>query len=95
MGTLVAALSLGISGAAAVLTALTFGGPVYITFVLVIIWGAAVVPDSPQFSAIVADHTPPESVGSLLTFQASLGFLLTAFTVQAAPLVAEFFSSAD
>ncbi len=87
----VAAIALAISGLAAVLTALTFGGPVWLTFLLVLIWGAAVVPDSPQFSALVADFAPPEMVGSLLAFQASLGFLLTAFTVQMAPIVAEAF----
>ena len=85
----VAATALAISGSAAVLTALTFEGPVIVTFVLVLIWGAAVVPDSPQFSAIVSDHAPPDMVGSLLTFQASLGFLLAAATVQIAPFVAE------
>ena len=84
----VAAAALAASGIAAVLTALTFGGPPYLTFALVLIWGAAVVPDSPQFSAIVADNAPSEAVGSLLTFQASLGFLLTVLTVQLAPMVA-------
>lgn len=84
----VAAAALATSGAMAVLTAATFGGPVWLTLVLVIVWGAAVVPDSPQFSAIVADNAPPELAGSLVTFQASLGFLLTTFTVQAAPSVA-------
>ncbi len=77
------------SGAAAVLTAIAFGGPVWLTFALIVIWGAAVVPDSPQFSALVADHAPPELAGSLLTFQASLGFLMTTITVQAAPSIAE------
>lgn len=84
----VAAAALATSGAMAVLTAATFGGPVWLTLVLVVVWGAAVVPDSPQFSAIVADNAPPELAGSLVTFQASLGFLLTTFTVQAAPSVA-------
>lgn len=84
----VAAIALTVSGSAAVLTAVTFGGPVWVTFLLVIIWGAAVVPDSPQFSALVADFAPPELVGSLLTFQASMGFLLTSLTVQLAPLIA-------
>lgn len=87
----IAALSLAISGTAAILTALTFGGPIYLTFGLLIIWGAAVVPDSPQFSAIVADNAPADLVGSLLTFQASLGFLLTVLTVQMAPHVASAF----
>lgn len=87
----IAAAALIVSGSAAVLTALTFGGPVWLTFVLIVIWGAAVVPDSPQFSALVADFAPPELAGSLLTFQASLGFMMTTLTVQATPLVAEAF----
>jgi MFS family permease len=84
----VAATALLISGTAAIATALTFGGSVWITLVLIVIWGAAVIPDSPQFSAIVADNAPPELAGSLVTFQAALGFLLTVFTVQLAPWVA-------
>jgi predicted MFS family arabinose efflux permease len=84
----VAAGALAISGSAAVLSALTFGGPVWLTFLLLVVWGAAVVPDSPQFSALVADFAPPELAGSILTFQAALGFTMTTFTVQMAPLVA-------
>lgn len=87
----IAAVSLAVSGTAAVLSALTFGGPTYLTFGLLIVWGAAVVPDSPQFSSIVADNAPSELVGSLLTFQASLGFLLTVLTVHMAPYIANIF----
>jgi MFS family permease len=76
------------SGTAAVLTALTLGGPVWLTVALVLIWGAAVIPDSAQFSALVADAAPPERAGSLMTFQTALGFSLTFFTVQATPAVA-------
>lgn len=87
----VAAASLAASATLALLTALSFGGPVWLTFGLVVAWGAVVVVDSPQFSALVADNAPPEYAGSLMTFQASLGFLLTSFTVQMTPLVAETF----
>ena len=76
------------SGSAALLTALTFGGPAWLTFALVIVWGLAVIPDSAQFSAIVADAAPPHLAGSLLTFQTALGFALTIVTVQATPLAA-------
>tara|TARA_R110001606_G_scaffold3642_42_gene16943 strand:- start:31951 stop:33102 length:1152 start_codon:yes stop_codon:yes gene_type:complete len=85
----VAATALAVSGSACVLTALTFGGPVWLTFILLIVWGAAVVPDSPQFSALVADFAPPELAGSLMTFQASLGFLMTTVTTQVAPQIAD------
>jgi hypothetical protein len=87
----VAISAMAVSGAAAVLTALSFGGPVWLTFVLILIWGIAVIPDSAQFSAIVADNTPPHLAGSLLTFQTALGFGLTIVTVQVVPVLAEAF----
>ena len=70
-------------------TAASFGGPWWLTFVLFIIWGISVIPDSPQFSALVADASPPELAGSLMTFQTGLGFLLTFATVQLTPLIAQ------
>lgn len=84
----IAAAAMVASGAAALLTAATFGGPPWLTFVLVLVWGAAVVPDSAQFSALVADAAPSAIAGSLLTFQTALGFALTFFTVQAVPFAA-------
>ncbi|MEM7426530.1 MAG: MFS transporter [Pseudomonadota bacterium] len=85
----IAAVALAVSGLAAILTAMTFGGPVWLTFVLIMIWGAAVVPDSAQFSALVADASPPAQAGSLMTFQTALGFALTFGTVQITPVLVE------
>jgi len=79
------------SAGLALLTAASFGAVPAVTFVLCILWGIAVIPDSAQFSALVADHAPPEWAGSLLTFQTALGFLLTVVTVQLAPAVAALF----
>ena len=44
-----------ISGAAAIAAALSFGGPVWLFFAVAVIWGLAIIPDSAQFSALVAD----------------------------------------
>ena len=77
------------SASFAVLTAATFGWSVWLTFGLAILWGLAVIPDSAQFSALVADHAPPELAGSLMTLQTALGFALTIVTVQATPLLAD------
>ncbi|MEP2705644.1 MAG: MFS transporter [Roseibium sp.] len=85
----IAILAMAVSGIAAIASALTFGGPVWLTIVCVLIWGAAVLPDSAQFSALVADYSPPEQAGSLMTFQTALGFALTFATVQATPLLAD------
>jgi len=76
------------SAAAGLATALSLGGPVWLTVVLVLAWGATVIPDSAQFSALVADAAPADRAGSLLTFQTALGFTLTFFTVQAVPYLA-------
>ena len=76
------------SGAMALAVAATHGGPVWLSFGLVLLWGALVIPDSAQFSAMIADAAPPEAAGSLMTMQTALGFALTIFTVQATPLAA-------
>lgn len=76
------------SGAAGLATSLAFGGPAWLVALLVLLWGAAVIPDSAQFSALVADAAPGERAGSLLAFQTALGFTLTFFTVQAVPAAA-------
>lgn len=76
------------SGSMAIAVALSFGGPVWPSFVLILCWGALVIPDSAQFSAIIADSAPPEVAGSLMTMQTALGFGLTIFTVQITPVIA-------
>lgn len=76
-----------ISGLSALATALSFGGPVWLTAACMLAWGASIVPDSAQFSALVADAVPANRAGSLLTFQTALGFALTAVTVQLVPAV--------
>ncbi|MEM9028260.1 MAG: MFS transporter [Pseudomonadota bacterium] len=87
----VAMVAMCISGLAALGTALSFGGPAWLTFGLILIWGLAIAPDSAQFSALVADAAPPEQAGSLLTLQTALGFALTFFTVQLTPVAADAF----
>ena len=87
----IAIIALAISGCAALATAASFGGPAGLTVVFAIIWGLAVIPDSAQFSALVADHSPPELVGSLMTLQTALGFALTIVTVQITPSAAAIF----
>lgn len=79
------------SGLSAVLAGLVFGGPVWLVAGVVVVWGATVIPDSAQFSALVADYSPPALAGSLMSLQTAIGFALTILTVQTAPLVADVF----
>ncbi|MEM9195880.1 MAG: MFS transporter [Myxococcota bacterium] len=76
------------SGAAALVAAATFSASPAFLIAVVIVWGAFVIADSAQFSALVADFAPPELAGTLMTFQTALGFGLTVLTVQATPWVA-------
>lgn len=84
-------IAMFLSGASALAAALTFGGPPWLTFAIVVVWGITIIPDSAQFSAIVADASPPQQAGSLMTFQTALGFALTFVTVQVVPVLAEKF----
>ena len=52
---------------------------------LALVWGFAVVADSAQFSALVTEVAPAHAVGTALTLQTSLGFLLTTLTIQGVP----------
>lgn len=76
------------SGACCLLSALVFGAPFGVVIVLCLVWGVAVIADSAQFSALVTEHAPPHAVGTALTLQTSLGFLLTIGSIQLLPVLA-------
>ena len=49
-------------------------------------WGVSIVADSAQFSACVTELSPSEYVGTALTMQTCLGFLLTVASIRAVPV---------
>ena len=75
------------SGACALLIGLTFGRSLWLLVPVALAWGFFVIADSAQFSVLVTESVPAHAVGTALTVQTSLGFLLTTLTIQAVPPV--------
>jgi MFS family permease len=73
--------SMAASGACALMIGWLTSLPVTLLAALAVVWGFAIVADSAQFSALVTEVAPPHAVGTALTLQTSLGFLLTAFSI--------------
>lgn len=81
-------LALATSGVCALLIGLTFGASLWLLVPVALTWGFFVIADSAQFSVLVTESVPPHAVGTALTLQTSLGFLLTAVTIQLVPPLA-------
>jgi predicted MFS family arabinose efflux permease len=87
--TYVTSAAMVISGSCALLAGPLFGMPLIALVPVLLVWGITVVADSAQFSAAVSELAPSDLVGTALTLQTSLGFLLTCATVYLLPKVAE------
>ncbi len=82
----IAIWSLAISGACCLLAGFLFSQPAAFT-ALCLVWGFAVVADSAQFSAGASELSDRRYVGTALTVQTSLGFLLTAISIRIVPML--------
>ena len=78
--------SMAVSGSCAVLAGFVTSSPAALT-ALALVWGFAVVADSAQFSSAVSELGQPEYVGTQLTTQTCLGFLLTIGSIRLVPII--------
>ena len=82
-------LMMCISGSCALMAGFVYDGPLWMLITLGLIWGFTVVADSAQFSTIVTELGDPMYVGTALTVQLGIGFMLTVITIWLLPLAAD------
>src|SRR5258708_32899787 len=72
--------AMAVSGACALVTGFTFGGPPLLTLGVALVWGVAVIADSAQFSTAITERSPAAYVGTALTPQPCPGVALRLFS---------------
>jgi MFS family permease len=85
----VATWAMLVSGTCCAAAGFVFRAPTLVLFVFAVVWGVAVVADSAQLSALVAQDSPCEHVGTALTIQTCAGFLLTMASIRLLPVAAQ------
>ena len=77
-----------ISGTCCLASPFAFGAPTVVLVIFLLVWGAGVIADSGVFSTSLTETADPRFVGTALTAQTAIGFLLTVITIQLVPIVA-------
>lgn len=78
-----------VSGGCCLLSPLMFGAPWAVLLPFLAVWGASVIADSGVFSTAISETADQRLVGTALTVQTAVGFVLTVVTIQLVPLVAD------
>jgi MFS family permease len=89
--TVVASAAMAISGACCIVIGFLYGRSEYALLAIAVIWGASVVADSAQFSACVTELGDPRYIGTALTMQTCIGFLITTLTIRLLPVLVDAF----
>ncbi|MDX6403033.1 MAG: hypothetical protein QOH70_488 [Blastocatellia bacterium] len=87
--TIVTSAAMAISGSCCLFIGFLFGANPILLLIVAAIWGASVVADSAQFSACVTELGDPRYIGTALTMQTCLGFLLTVISIELIPRFVE------
>ena len=84
-------LAMALSGGAALAAVFLHDATIWLLAPVLFVWGLTIIADSAQFSAAISELAPPGYVGSALTLQTSMGFLLTLGSIQLVPVVVDGF----
>ncbi len=76
---------MAISGSCCLLIGFLFEANPILLLLVAAIWGATVVADSAQFSTCVTELGNPQYIGTALTIQTCIGFLLTSISIELIP----------
>lgn len=87
--TVVTSWAMGISGSCCLVVGFLFGAEPWILLIVAAVWGATVVADSAQFSSCVTELGDPQYIGTALTLQMCIGFLLTTVSIQLIPFMVD------
>ncbi len=85
-------VAMGASGAMALVIGASTALPIAVTIAVALIWGFWVVADSAQFSTLVTEVADQRYVGTALTVQLALGFVLTVVTIWLIPVLRDAWS---
>ena len=77
--------AMAVSGACALLAGALFGAEPWLLMLLCLVWGISVVADSAQLSSSVIELSEPSHIGTMLTVQTCIGFLITLATTHLIP----------
>ena len=83
--TIVTSTAMAVSGTCCLVIGFLFGANPILLLIVAAIWGASVVADSAQFSACVTELGDQQYIGTALTIQTCLGFLLTTISILLIP----------
>ncbi|HEV8204189.1 MAG TPA: MFS transporter, partial [Pyrinomonadaceae bacterium] len=87
--TLVTSWAMAISGTCCLVIGFLYGGNPFVLLLVAAIWGATVVADSAQFSSCVTELGDPQYIGTALTVQMCIGFLLTNISIELVPKISD------
>jgi MFS family permease len=77
------------SGSCALLIGFFFHQNPWLLTAIALVWGVVVVADSGQFSVVISEYSPRATVGTALTMQLSMGFILALVSIRIIPFIVQ------